>query len=111
MRSLSRLLKTPEATAEESKGAEAGTNAEDKKEDDAQVKLQEELASFKDKYLRLYSEFDNFRKRTAKEKADFLKSANKDLILGVLPVIDDLDRANKAYDPEKSKCRPTEGRL
>lgn len=46
-----------------------------------------------DKYLRLYSEFDNYRKRTIKEKIEFSKTASEDVILSLLPVIDDLERA------------------
>jgi molecular chaperone GrpE len=46
-----------------------------------------------DKYLRLYSEFDNYRKRTQKERLDLSKTAAEDIILSLLPVIDDLERA------------------
>jgi molecular chaperone GrpE len=46
-----------------------------------------------DKYLRLYSEFDNYRKRTQKERIEFSKTASEDIILSLLPVIDDLERA------------------
>ncbi len=86
--------------------ASGENTAEEPKEElegkEATKQLKTELGEFKDKYLRLYSEFDNYRKRTAKEKADFLKSANKDLILELLPVLDDLQRADKAFDPEKA---------
>lgn len=51
-----------------------------------------------DKYLRLYSEFDNFRKRTNKEKIDFFKTANEDVLKAILPVIDDFERAIKANE-------------
>lgn len=61
-----------------------------------------ELAEFKNKYLRLYSEFENFRKRTAKEKLDFMKTANQDLILDLLPVIDDFERAQQSFDAENA---------
>ncbi len=53
-----------------------------------------ELAEMKDKYLRLYSDFENFRRRTAKEKVDFLKTANEGLLKELLPVLDDFARAN-----------------
>jgi len=46
-----------------------------------------------DKYLRLYSEFDNYRKRTQKERIEFSKTASEDIILSLLPVLDDLERA------------------
>jgi molecular chaperone GrpE len=51
-----------------------------------------------DKYLRLYSEFDNFRKRTHKEKVEYLKSANEEVLKAILPVIDDFERAIKANE-------------
>lgn len=49
-----------------------------------------------DKYLRLYSDFENFRKRTQKEKLDLYKTAGEDIISAILPVIDDFERAKKA---------------
>lgn len=56
-------------------------------------KLKIEVAELKDKYLRLYSDFDNFRKRTAKEKLDMIQSASEKVIVDILPVIDDIERA------------------
>lgn len=90
-------VETTEAEATEAKEA----IEEPLTEQDAQDKLKAEVGEFKDKYLRLYSEFDNFRKRTAKEKIEFMKSANKDLMLAIIPVIDDMERADKAFDKEK----------
>jgi molecular chaperone GrpE len=55
--------------------------------------LKEELNELNDKYLRLYSEFDNYRKRTAKEKLEFIKVATESLVKELLPVLDDFDRA------------------
>lgn len=49
-----------------------------------------------DKYLRLYSEFDNFRKRTAKEKIELMQSAGEDIFKSILPVLDDFERAIKS---------------
>ncbi len=53
----------------------------------------DELAELKDKYLRLYSDFENFRKRTAKEKIELIQTASADLITDLLPVMDDYERA------------------
>ena len=55
--------------------------------------LQEELETQKDKYLRLSAEFDNYRKRTMKEKAELIKSAAEKVIVAELPIVDDMDRA------------------
>jgi len=56
-------------------------------------RLQEELKQEKDKYLRLYAEFENFRKRTAKEKLELFETAGENLVKELLPVLDDFERA------------------
>lgn len=56
-------------------------------------KLQDDLAKEKDKFLRLFAEFENFKKRTAKERIDLFKTANQEVLQAMLPVLDDLDRA------------------
>ena len=58
-------------------------------------KLQEELQEQKDKYLRLFAEFDNFRKRSAKESLELRQTAGKEVIVSLLDVLDDCDRAEK----------------
>jgi molecular chaperone GrpE len=58
--------------------------------------LQAKLAEMNDKYLRLYSDFDNFRKRTAKEKVDLIQSGGEDVFKSLLPIVDDFDRAIKS---------------
>lgn len=55
--------------------------------------LNQKLAESTDKYTRLFAEFDNYKRRTAKEKIDLMQSAGKDVIVKLLPVIDDFDRA------------------
>lgn len=56
------------------------------------------LQAEKDRYMRLYSEFENFRRRTARERMDLLQTAGKDVISLMLPVVDDLERALKASE-------------
>jgi molecular chaperone GrpE len=56
------------------------------------------LAAANDKYLRLSAEFDNFRKRTLKEKMDLMKNASESVIVNLLPVIDDFERAMNAIE-------------
>ncbi|MFB9088376.1 nucleotide exchange factor GrpE [Flavobacterium paronense] len=56
-------------------------------------KLQEDLANEKDKFLRLFAEFENFKRRTAKERIDLFRTANQDVLQALLPVLDDFDRA------------------
>jgi len=97
---------TEAKTTEETAEANAETTEEIKEEAPAEEqelgKTKQELGEFKDKYLRLYSEFENYRRRTNKEKLEFLKQATKDLLLDLLPVIDDIDRADKHYDQENT---------
>lgn len=59
-------------------------------------KLATENQELKDKYVRLYSEFDNFRRRTAKERLELVNTASQDLIQEILPVMDDFERSFKA---------------
>lgn len=64
----------------------------------AEDKLKQELKEANDKYVRLYAEFDNFRRRTAKERQEILLSGGKDVLSALLPVLDDFDRALKAME-------------
>jgi len=59
-------------------------------------KLKAEVVTLNDKFIRLYAEFDNYKRRTQKERVDLLKTANKEIILAMLPVLDDFERAEKA---------------
>jgi molecular chaperone GrpE len=63
--------------------------------EDVMQKLQAELDEQKDKYLRLFAEFDNFKRRNAKEKIELIQTAGKDVIISLLEVMDDCDRAEK----------------
>ncbi|MBB3970564.1 nucleotide exchange factor GrpE [Mucilaginibacter phyllosphaerae] len=64
----------------------------------AEEKHKEELSLANDKYLRLYAEFDNFRRRTIKEREEARKTEGKDIIVALLPVLDDFERALRAMD-------------
>jgi len=65
---------------------------------DKDRELEQKVNDLNDKYLRLYSEFDNYRKRTIKEKSDIIKTAGEDVFKSILPVIDDFERAMKANE-------------
>ncbi|MGQ2982564.1 nucleotide exchange factor GrpE [Flavobacterium sp.] len=56
-------------------------------------KLREEVAKEKDKFLRLFAEFENYKKRTSKERLELFKTANQEVLQALLPVMDDFDRA------------------
>ncbi|MBL0181783.1 MAG: nucleotide exchange factor GrpE [Chitinophagaceae bacterium] len=66
--------------------------------EDALEKIQAELQEQKDKYLRLFAEFDNFKRRNAKEKIELIQTAGKDVITSLLEVLDDCERAEKQLD-------------
>ena len=91
-----------EETADE---AEVEEKEEPKKEPTAE----EKLAELQDRYLRLSAEYDNFRKRTLKEKIDLQKSANQNLLEAILPVADDFDRAMQSVDDAKDIKAVKEG--
>lgn len=88
------------AESQEAETQETQKEGEEKKELTAEEKLEKELEEAqkvideqKDKYLRLSAEFDNFRKRTIKEKAELIKNGGEKAINAVLPILDDLERA------------------
>lgn len=74
-------------------------------------KLEQQLKEQKDKYLRLFADFDNFKKRTAKERLDLLNTAGKDTILSVLPILDDFERAIMGAESAKDVESVKEGML
>ena len=86
----------------ESPSNESQTESQDKK-------LEAEVAELKDKYLRLYSDFENFRKRTAKERIDLIKTASEDVLKELIPVVDDFERSFKASENETDPSKIKEG--
>jgi molecular chaperone GrpE len=80
------------------KGRKAASSKKKDKEDEKLQELGEKLDEMNDKYLRLFSEFDNFRKRTQKEKLELFKTASEDVMIALLPVLDDFERALKATE-------------
>ena len=82
---------------------------EEEEEEDIEVKLSREVAEAKDKYLRLYSEFENFRRRTAKEKLDIINTASRELMVDLLPVLDDFERALKSMKDNEDSEKASEG--
>lgn len=74
-------------------------------QNDAEValhKAQDELKDSKEKYLRLFAEFDNYKKREAKEKRELIKTAGQDIVRDLLPVLDDIQRANKTLESDNN---------
>ena len=65
--------------------------------------LREDLAKEKDKFLRLFAEFENYKKRTSKERMDLFKTAGQEVLVSLLPVLDDFDRASKELEKSEDK--------
>ena len=74
-------------------------------------KLVYEVADLKDKYLRLYSDFENYRKRTAKERLDLISTASEDVLKDLIPIVDDFERAFKASENDSEATIVREGKL
>jgi molecular chaperone GrpE len=87
--------------AQDAETTEAAPSAEDK--------FKEELSQANDKYLRLYAEFDNFRRRTVKEREEARKTEGKELIVALLPVLDDFERALRATENATEVASVREG--
>ncbi len=73
------------------------------------AELEEKVAKEKDDYLRLMAEFDNFRRRTAQDRLELISSASKDVISGLLPVLDDFERALKVLGESSDSEAAKEG--
>ncbi|ARS38807.1 nucleotide exchange factor GrpE [Sphingobacteriaceae bacterium GW460-11-11-14-LB5] len=103
---------TSENTAENVENTDAPTaETEQAPELSAEEKLQAEVQQLNDKYLRLYAEFDNYKRRTQKERVELLQTAGKDVIVSLLPVLDDFDRALKAMETAADVAPVKEGIL
>ena len=86
------------ASGNEGKGQEAEERPALSKEEEKVEEMGRKLAEMNDKYLRLSAEFDNYRKRTLKEKMELTKSAGEQLLRDILPVVDNFERALKSMD-------------
>lgn len=100
-----------EALKDEEKAEEGTIEEQEEKEEEISeaVQLALDLAESKDKYLRLYSEFENFRRRTAKERMDLIKTASEDLMAVLIPVKDDFERAIKVLEENDAEESSKEG--
>ena len=78
-------------------------------EESAMERLKEELKESRDKYLRLAAEFDNFKRRNAKERLELIQTAGKDVIVDLLEVLDDIERAQKQLESSDDVKQIKEG--
>ncbi|MEM7484633.1 MAG: nucleotide exchange factor GrpE [Bacteroidota bacterium] len=96
----SQTLETPELNDE---NADAENENEEIEEVSEEERLREDLAKEKDKFLRLFAEFENFKRRTSKERVELFKTAGQEVIVSLLPVMDDFDRALKEISKSEDK--------
>lgn len=110
--------KNQQTEEEMNKNTEAQTNSEinetennvnQESSPDEPDTLKKENEELKDKYLRLYSEFENYRRRSAKEKTDLIYSAGQEILKSLLPVIDDMERAQKSITETTDSKAVAEG--
>jgi molecular chaperone GrpE len=102
------LTQAEQASAESEKMAAPGAGNDEinsetavnetEKNQKAGPTAEEQIAQLQDKYLRLSADFDNYRKRTLREKADLIKTAGEEILSSILPVVDDFDRAMKLLE-------------
>ncbi len=85
-------------TSDREEGIVGNGETEEENPVSAENKTYQELVELKDKYLRLYADFENFRRRTAKEKMDLLANANEGMLVAMLPVVDDFERAMQSIE-------------
>jgi molecular chaperone GrpE len=92
------MLENPSTQEETTNEQVAEATSADTKSEEISVEeqLRQEVADMKDKYVRLMAEFENFKRRTARERIDSMKTAGQDIIKDLLPVLDDLHRAEKS---------------
>lgn len=98
-----------ESSAEEQESTPVDHSETGNQIEEEMKKLKKERQELKDKYLRLYAEFDNFKKRTVKEKLEMMKTASSDTIKALLPVLDDFDRAKKNAEDDNTQESFSEG--
>ena len=98
----------PEVEVKEKKGRKARKDAKSKLTKQLEEK-DIELAEMKDKFLRLFAEFDNYKKRTIRERLELMKTAAQDTISDLLPILDDFDRAKQSSDNENTDEQFSDG--
>lgn len=90
-----------EAVEEKDTSVMDESSTEQAEEQSIEEKLQEEVQLEKDKFLRLFAEFENYKKRTTKERIDLFKTASEDVMISLLPVLDDFERALSHIEDDK----------
>lgn len=101
--------KTPENLENAPEPENVKTETSREEPEDESEKISKELTDAKDKYLRLFSEFENFRRRTARERLDLIQTSTEGLMVELLPVLDDFGRAAASIENGSDKKSVAEG--
>ena len=94
---------TEESTELKDDNIEANEAKESREDISEEEKLREDLAKEKEKFLRLFAEFENYKRRTSKERMDLFKTAGQEVMVALLPIMDDFDRALKELSKSEDK--------
>mgnify|MGYP006402499803 FL=1 len=94
---------TEESTELNDEHIEGDTAEENEEEKSEEEQLREDLAKEKEKFLRLFAEFENYKRRTSKERMDLFKTAGQEVMVALLPIMDDFDRALKELSKSEDK--------
>ncbi|MDP3434065.1 MAG: nucleotide exchange factor GrpE [Bacteroidota bacterium] len=103
------LIEQQEEPAQDKKETKKEKAHKHSKVEEQLEKTELELLELKDRHIRLQAEFDNYRKRTLKERMELLKSASESLLISILPVIDDFDRAMQTLDIDEDESHVKAG--
>ena len=103
------LIEQQEEPAQDKKDSKKEKAHKHTKAEEQLEKTELELLELKDRHIRLQAEFDNYRKRTLKERMELLKTASESLLISILPVIDDFDRAIQTVNLEEKNSHIKEG--
>ena len=98
-----------ENTDKEKKAKSSRKSSKASKHKEEKEALEAQVSELKDKYIRLVAEFDNYKKRTVRERLDLMATAAQDTLSALLPILDDFDRAKKNAEDENSKEPFSEG--
>jgi len=103
------LTEAHEETASDKKESRKERAHKKTKTEEQLEKAEQELLELKDKHIRLQAEFDNYRKRTLKERMELMKTASESVLMSILPVIDDFDRAIQSMDKLEEESHLKDG--
>lgn len=103
------LIEQQEESTQHKKESKKDKSHKKTKTEEELEKAELDLLELKDRHIRLQAEFDNYRKRTLKERMELLKTANESLLVSILPVIDDFDRAIQTLDKDEDESHIKSG--